>query len=119
MLPVGGTQTQIDKIHALACAPIKRVHQELDTCHQVAIKDLDGINLSRWRLLANRRRDRGSMSQAIEIVVAIERHAPGHALDMRMCGIYAAVNYGDADTHRLLERLIDLNVALQHFGQQL
>ena len=76
--------------------------QRLPGRGQLAIEHLDREDLGVGRLLANRRGHRGAVTETIDVIVVrrtvlVDADAAGDAADMRMRGVHAAVDHGDAD----------------------
>jgi hypothetical protein len=95
-------ETQVHEPDIVIACPSQRGHERVAGGAELAIEDLDRQDFRSRRLLTKHGRNRRAVPKAIDQVVVgeagvIDADAASHALDVRMGGVHAAVNHGNAD----------------------
>ena len=101
VLAAGRAETQIDQVHSGARCPVQGAHQRRGGGGETIREDPHGEQLRVGRFLANHRRHRGAVPQAVGVIRVFplfgDRHASGHRTDMRVRRVHPAVD--DRDPH--------------------
>jgi hypothetical protein len=98
---VRGAQAEIDDVRAGRGCPFDRQRERFSVRREVPMKQLHRNQLRVRCFLVDRRRDRGSVSDPVDRVVAFVRERlagqNGSAIEMRMLGVDPAVEHRDRD----------------------
>src|SRR5215471_9618744 len=114
MLLVRGSNAQIDDVHSVCETPFESLHQRIDIGGKSTIEDPDGIDLRCRSLFMNDGRNSRSVTKAVDEIRTfnsfIEEDTALDLSNVRVIGIDATIDDGDAHFHRTAEKASSLSL---------
>ncbi len=101
MIEIGRSQTQIDDLDLPVDRPANRMNEHVGSGREIPVEDLDAEQIGARGLLPDGACDRRPVPQAVDAIVVldechIDTEGAGDAANVRMRGVDAGVDDGDA-----------------------